>query len=242
MTSKDVDQYLARISLAGTRDPTPPALREIHLAHMRCVPFENLSVRRGEVIHLEEAALFEKIVRRRRGGFCYELNRLFASLLEALGFRVARLAGRVGVDGIPSDHMALWVDLDEPWLADVGFGDSFLVPLRLGSRSPQDGGDGRHYRLEEFEDGLLLSRQRDATWERQYAFTLEACPLSAFAAGCRYHSSSPKSHFTQKTIVSRATEAGRVTLSEGRLLVTEGGARRHVELADDAAVTASVWP
>jgi N-hydroxyarylamine O-acetyltransferase len=236
MIPADVDRYLARIAYAGPRDPTLAVLRDLHAAHLRAMPFENLSVRRGEPIVLEEGALFDKMVRHRRGGFCYELNGLFAALLAALGFRVALLAGRVGVEGIPFDHMALRVDLDEAWLADVGFGDSFLVPLRLSSREPQEGGDGRRYRIADVDGGLLLSRERDATWERQYAFTLETWLLSAYAEGCRYHSTSPKSHFTQRTVVSRATELGRVTMSERRLIFTERGVRREVELAGDAAV------
>jgi N-hydroxyarylamine O-acetyltransferase len=236
MTPAEVDGYLARIAYAGPREPTLAVLHDSHIAHLRGVPFENLSVRCGEAIVLEEGALFDKMVRRRRGGFCYELNGLFAAFLEALGFRVGRLAGRVGVDGIPFDHMALLVDLDEPGLVDVGVGDSFLVPLRLRSREPQDGGDWRRYRIADVEGGLLLSRERDGTWERQYTFTVETWPLSAYAEGCRYHSTSPKSHFTQKTVVSRATEVGRVTMSDRRLIFTERGARREVELADEAEV------
>lgn len=237
MTSVEVDEYLERIVYAGPREPSVGVVRALHRAHLYAVPFENLSIRRGEGVVLDEAALFEKIVRRRRGGFCYELNGLFSALLQALGFRVAQVAGRVGVDGIPFDHMALLVELEEPLLADVGFGDSFLAPLRLASRDPQDGGDGRRYRIGDVEvGGLLLSRERDGAWERQYAFTLETWPLSAYAGGCRYHSTSPRSHFTQKTVVSRATETGRVTLSNRRLIVTDGGVRRETELADDAAV------
>ena len=230
----DVARYLQRIGYDGPTPPNAETLRRIHLAHMRTVPFENLSVRGGEPIILDEEKLFEKIVLRRRGGFCYELNGLFAALLEQLGFRVARLAGRVGVDGIPFDHMALQVDLDEPWLADVGFGDSFVVPLRLASREPQEGGCGRRYRIDAQGDGLLLVREDPEGWNRQYLFTLDAWPLSAFAGGCRYHQTSPHSGFTQKTVVSRATDAGRITLAGRRLIVTAHGKRTETDLDDQA--------
>jgi N-hydroxyarylamine O-acetyltransferase len=236
VTQAAVSEYLHRLAYAGPRDPTLATLRKLHVAHLRAVPFENLSVRRGEAIHLEEAWLFDKVVNRRRGGFCYELNGLFALLLEALGFRAARLAGRVGIDGIPFDHMALRVDLEEPWLADVGFGDSFSLPLHLASRDVQDGGDGRSYRLEDVEDGVLLAREGERGFERQYVFTLEPWPLAAFGEGCRYHCTSTRSTFTQRTIVSRATGSGRVTLSEQRLIVTEGGRRTETELAGNEAV------
>ena len=231
----DAGRYLERIGYRGPRAPTLETLRAIHLAHLRTVPFENLSVRRGEPIVLDEDRLFEKVVGRRRGGFCYELNGLLAALLEALGFRVARLAGRVGVNGIPFDHMALRVDLEEPWLADVGFGDSFVLPLRLHERGPQEGGCGRRYRLDPADGGFLLVREDPEGWQRQFHFTLDPWPLFAFEDGCRYHQTSPKSSFTQKTVVSRATGTGRITLSERRLIVTAGGRRTESELADDAA-------
>jgi N-hydroxyarylamine O-acetyltransferase len=230
----DAGRYLERIGYAGPTTPTVSTLLQLHAAHMMTVPFENLSVRRGEPIALEVGSLFEKIVLRRRGGFCYELNGLFAALLEALGFRVSRLAGRVRPDGIPFDHMALRVDLEEPWLADVGFGDSFLLPLRLEDREPQEGGCGRRYRLDSVDGGLLVAREEEQRWERQYLFSLQVWPLSAFEGGCRYHQTSPKSSFTQKTVISRATETGRITLSERRLIVTSHGRRSERELGQDA--------
>ena len=232
----DVDRYLERIAYRGPTTPTLETLRQIHVSHLATVPFENLSVRSGEPIVLEAERLFEKIVVRRRGGFCYELNGLFAALLEALGFRVSRLAGRVGPAGIPFDHLALRVDLDEPWLADVGFGDSFLLPLRLGNREPQEGGCGRRYRLDSVDGGLMLLREEEQAWKEQYLFTLQRWPLVAFEEGCRYHQTSPKSSFTQKTVVSRATERGRITLSEWRLIVTSDGKRIETELVEEAAV------
>ena len=232
----DAGRYLDRIGHRGPSAPTLETLRQVHLAHLKTVPFENLSVRRGEAIVLGEDELFDKIVLRRRGGFCYELNGLFAALLQALGFRVERLAGRVGPDGIPFDHMALRVDLDEPWLADVGFGDSFLLPLRLRDREPQPGGCGRRYLVGPKDGGLLLQREEPDGWQRQYQFTLDPWPLSAFEDGCRYHQTSPKSHFTRNTVVSRATGTGRITLSGRRLIVTSLGNRTETDLADDAAV------
>src|SRR5215204_6406364 len=103
------------------------SLSALHEAHLHAVPFENLSIHSNERVQLDIAWLFDKLVTRRRGGFCYELNGLFAELLRALGHRVDLLAARVlgpdGALGIPFDHMCLRVD--DVWLADVGFGDSF---------------------------------------------------------------------------------------------------------------------
>jgi N-hydroxyarylamine O-acetyltransferase len=117
-----VDSYLNRIGCSGAREPTLDTLRQLHLAHVSSVPFENLDIPRRPIV-LDEAALFAKIVGRRRGGFCYELNGLFAALLRELGFRVTLLSARVpNAEGRPVpefDHLVLRVDLAEPWLADV---------------------------------------------------------------------------------------------------------------------------
>src|SRR5918995_2554428 len=112
----DVDAYLERIDYRGPLAPTAETLRRLHVAHLLAVPFENLSIHAGEPVVLDDEALFEKIVARRRGGFCYELNGLFAWLLRALGFRVTMLSARVvnrGVVGPEYDHLTLQVDLAE---------------------------------------------------------------------------------------------------------------------------------
>ena len=115
-------------------------------AHLRRVPFENLGIHLGEPIVLDEEAIVTKLVDRRRGGFCYEMNGGFAALLDALGFDVTHLEGRVYADGEPGirfDHLCLQVDLDEgPYLADVGFGASFALPLRLDTEVEQEDPNG----------------------------------------------------------------------------------------------------
>src|SRR6266550_6884083 len=146
----DIQAYLQRISYTGPLVPIAETLRLLQVAHLQTVPFENLSIHSGEPIVLDDDALFEKIVRRRRGGFCYELNGLFAALLRALGFDVKMLSARVanaeGIFGPDFDHMTLLVTLAEPWLVDVGFGDSFLEPLKLDEESAPIHGH-RAYRI-----------------------------------------------------------------------------------------------
>src|SRR5271154_1096827 len=126
MTSLDdgwTDDYLARLGLKRPASADLEALRQLQRAHLLAVPFENLSIHLGEPIVLDQAALVAKVVQRRRGGFCYELNGAFAALLTALGYRVSMLSARVfGAGGLPSppfDHLTLRVDLTEPWLVDV---------------------------------------------------------------------------------------------------------------------------
>jgi|SRR5581483_2518153 len=131
----DIEAYLKRIGYSGAAEPTLDTLRRLHLAHLQTIPFENLDISRGRKIVIDQDAFVHKIVEERRGGFCYELNGAFAALLSALGFHVTLLSGRVrksdGSDGFEFDHLTLRVDLEEPWVADVGFGDCFLEPLPL---------------------------------------------------------------------------------------------------------------
>ena len=232
----DAAAYLQRINYDGPLEPSAETLRQLHLAHLLAVPFENLSIHRREPIVLDDAALFEKIVRRRRGGFCYELNGMFAALLRALGFNVTMLSAEVanneGEFGPPFDHMTLMVTLEQRWLADVGFGDSFREPLLLDERGPQIQGNDA-YKIEETGTHLLMSRRQDTgDWQPQYRFTLEPYGFADYDEMCRYHQTSPQSHFTQKRICSQATLDGRVSLSEMRLITTRGRERKEVELTD----------
>lgn len=230
-----VASYLERIGYQGPLEPTAEALRRLHLAHLYSVPFENLSIHWGEPIQLDDEALFEKIVTRRRGGFCYELNGLFAALLRALGFDVAMLSagvGRAAGDFSPDyDHMALLVTLEDRWLADVGFGDSFREPLRLDERGEQMEGN-LAYRVEETGDGRLLMARREEgePWQPQYRFGLEPHGFADYAEMCHFHQTSPLSHFTRNRICSLATPDGRVTLSGMKLITTRGGEKQEREL------------
>ena len=160
----NVEAYLRRINYTGSIEPTAQTLRDLQVAHLKTVPFENLSIHAGEPIVLEGEALYKKIVEQRRGGFCYECNGSFAGLLRALGFQVemlaAGVANRQGGFGPLFDHMALAVTLDERWLVDVGFGDSFLKPLLLDSREVQVQGT-QSFRIDEDGDYLILLRRNE---------------------------------------------------------------------------------
>jgi N-hydroxyarylamine O-acetyltransferase len=233
----DAAAYLQRINYDGPLTPSAETLRQLHLAHLLSVPFENLSIHRHEPIVLSDDALFEKIVQRRRGGFCYELNGMFAALLRSLGFNVTMLSAEVANDqgdfGPAFDHMTLMVTLEDRWLADVGFGDSFREPLLLDERAPQIQGD-EAFRIEETENDLVMSRRpENGDWQLQYRFTLEPYGFADYAEMCRYHQTSPQSHFTQKRICSLCTIDGRLTLSDMRLITTRGREREEVELSTE---------
>lgn len=229
----NIDAYLERINYNGPRDVNAETLRALQVAHLMSVPFENLSIHAGEPIVLNEHALYTKIVDQRRGGFCYECNGLFAGLLRALGFDVAMLAAGVaspdGSFGPVFDHMALLVTLDERWLVDVGFGDSFLEPLLLDTRADQQQGT-RLFRLIEQDDHLILMRLNEGEdWQPQYRFTLQPYTFPDYEEMCQFHQTSPDSHFTKGLICSRATEDGRITLSDMRFITTSGPQRLRDE-------------
>ena len=232
----NTDAYLKRINYSGSLDPSPETLRALQVAHLKSVPFENLSIHAGEPIVLEDSALFTKIVERRRGGFCYEANGLFAALLRALGFEVAMLAAGVakkqGGFGPIFDHMTLMVTLDERWLVDVGFGESFVEPLLLDSRVDQLQGTRAFRIVDDNEHLILLRRNQDADWEPQYRFTLQPYSFADYEEMCRFHQTSPDSHFTKGRICSLATEDGRVTLSDMRLITTREQLRDERTLND----------
>jgi N-hydroxyarylamine O-acetyltransferase len=227
----NVKAYLKRINYQGSLAPTAETLRRLQVAHLLTVPFENLSIHANEPIVLEDEALFAKIVERGRGGFCYEANGLFAAFLRALGFDVQMLSAGVanaeGGFGPDFDHMALMVTLEQRWLADVGFGDSFLEPLLLDERGEQVPGE-RAYRIVADGDHLILM-QRDAReeWKAQYRFTLRPHTYADYSEMCRFHQTSPQSHFTRARVCSRATPEGRVTLSEMRLITTTSDGERQ---------------
>ena len=226
----NVTAYLDRINYRGSLLPNAETLGRLQVAHLLSVPFENLSIHRKEPIVLEDEALFNKIVKRRRGGFCYECNGLFAALLRALGFDVAMLSARVanaaGVFGPDFDHMTLLVSLDERWLTDVGFGDSFREPLRLDERSEQVQGK-RAYRIDTDGAEFTLMQRDDEEWKAQYRFNLAPHEYADYEAMCRYHQTSPESHFTRSRICSLATTAGRISLSEMRFITTSNAGEKQ---------------
>ena len=232
----DVTAYLNRIDYDGSLEPSADVLQELHHAHILTVPFENLDIHLGRPIVLNEEHLFDKIVRHRRGGFCYELNGLFAALLQELGFEVDLLSAGVydnGIFGPEFDHLILRVRLEEDWLADVGFGDSFRKPLRLYETGKQVQASVP-YRIEHQSPmWKLASMDGLGEWRNSYHFSLKSRTLSDFRDMCHYHQTSSDSLFTQKRLCTRATLDGRITLSEMRLIITKDGQRTEQTLADE---------
>lgn len=234
----DTASYLQRINYSGPLAPTAETLRELQVAHLLAVPFENLSIHSGQPIVLKDNALFDKIVARRRGGFCYELNGLFAALLRALGFKVVMLSAGVakpeGGFSPDFDHMALLVTLEQRWLVDVGFGDSFHEPLLLDDRGEQTQGERAYCIVPEGVHLNLMRRGDSGEWKAQYRFTLQPYKYADYAEMCRYHQTSPESHFMKGRICTRLTPEGRITVSDMRLITTvSGGAAQERVLTNE---------
>ena len=233
----DLGAYLARIGYQGGLEPTAGTLCALHRQHMLTVPFENLDIHRGREIILQPERFVDKVVGRRRGGFCYELNGAFATLLKALGFSVELLSARVsnnqGTLSPEFDHLALRVGLEDSWLADVGFGDGFMEPLRLMDRLEQHDPAGM-FRIVDGGARWRVERSKaDGAWRPQYEFSMLPRQLSDFVERCHYHQTSPDSHFMRNRICSLAKPEGRTTLSGMRLIVTSNGSKREQILSSE---------
>ena len=240
----EIAAYLDRIGVTGPLKPDVDTLRLLHRAHVMTVPFENLSIHLpGEEISLELGALVDKIVTRRRGGFCYELNGLFAALLESVGFGVDRLAARTysaelaAFTNRPLDHLALRVTdaAGGAWLADVGFGKHSELPLRYDERGVQRDPFGT-FQLAQTADGRLDVLLDDAP---QYRLDPRTLTLADFEMGRWWQVTAPTSLFRRNLMCTLPTPDGRMTLNGRRLLVTDAAGKRERVIKDDAAVLAA---
>ena len=232
----EIQGYLDRINYKQSVRADIHTLRGLHRAHMLSVPFENLDiVPLQRPIQLDEQALLNKIVNHNRGGFCYELNGLFAWLLKKIGFEVTYLNGRVYRDdgslGIEFDHLALLVRTpgqSARWLADVGFGDSFIEPLNFEDDS-EHVEVLRAYKLEQTKDGFdMWQRDYSGQWSHQYFFDLAERKFPEdYQAGCSYHQNPSLSSLAREGIISVAMPDGRVSLNKEKLVVTVNGRREE---------------
>jgi N-hydroxyarylamine O-acetyltransferase len=246
----DIDAYLRRIGLSTRPERTLDGLAELGLAHLCAVPFENLDIAAGRPLSLELEAIYDKLVVRRRGGFCYELNGLFACLLRELGFEVTLLAGRLvdpttGVPGPERAHLALLVELDGPWLVDIGWGEAYRRPfaLRAGNEHVDEGiasyrleeEGGRWQVVERHDDSLETNLKPTPGWRIAYRFDLTPRALVDFAETCRWQETESP-FFTSHRFCTLATPAGRRTLMDDRLIVRAAGRRTERNVSDEE------WP
>ena len=246
-TLNEAQEYLARIHYRGPKGPTIDTLSELQRCHILTVPFENLSVFGKEKIILSKDWLFDKIVCRHRGGFCFELNAMFSFLLDYFGFDYKTHAAMVysretGRMGTPFDHRVLMVNIDgESWLTDVGFGDSFWMPLRFTGLAEQQERQSGTYRIRKDGDFYIYEEKLkvivgdfgreeiakeqftspgDSLWAPRYRFDLIPRQTEDFHKMLVYHQTDAESPFTHDRICTVAKLWGRVTLSGSKLVTT----------------------
>lgn len=239
MTPK-LTAYLRRIGYGGPLDPSLRTLRALHRAHLLAVPYENLDIQCGLPVGLDTDAIYEKIVGRRRGGWCYEMNGLFAWALRELGFSFSLLGGAANREERGADaelsHLAVLVHLDKTYLADVGFGNGFLVPIPLAEGAHSDGRFS--FGLERLEDGWWRLRNRAESGD-SFDFRETPYELPAFAEKSAFLQSAPGSYFVQNLVCHRFTEEGVVTL-RGAVLTTVTPAEIREEIVQSRDALAQV--
>ncbi len=254
----ELDAYLNRIGLSERPPATLAGLRALHRAHLRAVPYENLDVQLGRPVTIERAPIFDKIVRRRRGGWCYEMNGLFGWALGELGFTLNRATGAVTINGAREgigNHLVLKVELDEgPFLADVGLSHGPLDPFPITAGGFEAGGFS--YRVERLDPDWWRFHNHPLAGPPAFDFNLDPADEDLFATRCAELQTAEWSPFVQNLICARFTDKG-VRVLLGRVLRTItplGREERVLETADelmtvlkeqfdlDEPAAATLWP
>ncbi len=233
----DLSRYTNRIGYDGVLEPTEAVLRALHRHHTLAVPFENLDVQLGVTLDTSVERAYDKIVNRRRGGWCYEQNGLFGAVLTQLGFEVTRLAAGVmmHVKGKErfGNHLCLMVtapDSETTWLADVGYGGSMLEPIPLSPATHEQA----PYSLEisTLPDGWLRFCE-SAVDDSPFCFDFRptAANETLLSSKCMELQRSPESSFVLSLVAQRRTPDEHLSL-RGRILRTYSGAGSREHLLD----------
>lgn len=242
----DLHGYFERIGYRGAAEPNLEVLQDLMTAHTGSIPFENLDPLTGvPVDDLSPQALTDKLVHRRRGGYCYEQNGLLGYALAEIGFRVRRLAGRV-VWMQPPDapfgaltHTALAVTFpgsQGSYLVDVGFGGQTLTsPIRFETGNAQQT-THEPYRLNDRGDGLVLQALVRDEWKPLYVFGTQTVPQVDLRVGSWYVSTHPESHFVTSLMVALTTDDARYNLAGRNLTIHRADGSEKIRLDDAAAV------
>jgi arylamine N-acetyltransferase len=255
--SLEVQAYLRRIGLERSPAYDAAGLEALLRAHRQSIGFENFEVMLGRGVDLAPAAIFDKLVTRRRGGYCFEQNGLFGAMLEALGFPNRALMGRVWLGAEPDatpmrGHTLRLVELGgEAWIADAGFGGAYApaMPLRDGAMAQSV--DGAQHRLRlvgamgDLDGQWLLERlgpleatdgraQTAGDWSPQYSFDLAQVAPIDLAIANHWVSTKAGARFTSLHIGSIALPDGFVALTDRRLRLYVQGQAQERELGDAA--------
>jgi N-hydroxyarylamine O-acetyltransferase len=222
----NLDSYFERINYKGSTDASEGALRDIHIAHTLNVPFENLDVFYRRPILLDGESLYKKIVKERRGGYCFEMNGIFSLVLQEMGFKVTNLLAKVTIDGVhytTKTHQAILVEIrSKKWLADVGFGnDGIIAPLVLEENTEQKQFAHTYRLITHSTFGYVLQKKNENGYYPLYAFTLEECSPEDFLMSNHFTSTFPNSFFLTMRMCTMPTKDGRITLTDSHFKVVK---------------------
>ncbi|MCC2625976.1 MAG: nat [Burkholderiales bacterium] len=233
----DLKKYFTRIGYKGIQDVSPTTLYNIHTAHAFSIPFENLDIhdlanKSDHLIKLSEEALIEKLINKKRGGYCHETNELLTRVLEQMGFKVKRLAARVLVeDSRPFGHQLLVVTINkEKYVADVGFGGNGLIapiPLKINTEFKQF---AETFKLVKLQGEYILQFKVQDKWNPLYSFTLNPYLASDFAPFNYYSSHMHKSIFVTNRICALPTTKGRIILNNLDLKIRNNGKNKTIKI------------
>ena len=234
----DLQAYLDRIGYTGPVQPDLATLKALHRAHLLAIPYENLDVQLGRRVTTDPADAYDKIVRRRRGGWCYEMNGLLGWALGEIGFPVTRMAGaanrEITDDSVIGNHLVLLTEIDsEPWVADVGFGDGALDPFPL--KAWEGPIAGYPFRLEPMEGGWWRFHNHPFGGAKSFDFQVQPADPALLAGRCEWLQYSPESGFVLNLVAQRYRSETILQL-RGRVLrevTPQGPTQRQLDSADE---------
>ena len=234
-----LEPYLERLNYSGSVHPTEDRLEALHRAQAYTIPFENFDILLERGINLDPATLCDKLVHKKRGGYCFELNGLFLMALHAFGFDARALLARVHLVNPPTGrgHQLLLVTLQgREWIADVGFGGPGLrapIPFELNHPTTQD---GQTFRLIEAGPyGIMLQTQKDGQWQNLYSFDLGHVFPGDIAYGNHFTSTHPSSLFTFARVAALPHPNGRISLFNCTLKHLTADGEHEQQLVDGPA-------
>ena len=232
-------EYLRRIGAENFKVSADlKTLKFLQKQHLLRIPFENLDIHRKKPIILDEDKFYKKIVGNGRGGFCYELNGLFYKLLEKIGFKgkiiSARVSDGMGNFGAEYDHLAILTEIEgEEYLVDVGFGDFSAEPLKFVLDVEQNDENGTFLIKKFDEEYFEVIKKNGDEWKSEYIFKNLKRDLAEFSEMCRFHQTSPESHFTRGKVCSVMTNEGRKTLTDKKFIETKNGKKSEGNIESD---------
>ncbi|NDI34911.1 arylamine N-acetyltransferase family protein [Chengkuizengella sediminis] len=232
MKNMNVNEYLKRIKFQSRTGDAFEDLKQLQTQNLYHVPFENLDVINKVPIRLDLSHIYHKIVRNHRGGFCYEINGLFHWLLKQLGYEVKMISSTIAREKnqwyMENTHLANIVTMNNvEYLIEVGAGDTVRSPVPLTGDVVED--ISGKYRVHPVGEFLHLQKLIDDEWTAEYRFTTTPRIFSFFEEVCKLNQTSPESHFTQKIIVTKTNQTGRITLTNHEIITTINGEKSKKE-------------